>query len=55
VGVDDDWKEHAERDHDHLRCLADPQPQDDERQERDLRNGIGGGDERISDRPQGAR
>ena len=36
VGVDRHREEHAERDHRHLGRLADPEPEDQQRQQRDL-------------------
>ena len=55
VGVDRHREEDAEGDHRHLGRLADPEPQDQERQQRDLRDGKGRGDQRRAHAPRRAR
>ena len=55
VGVDRHREEHAERDHRDLGRLADAQPEDQQRQQRDLRDRKRGGDERRAHRLGHAR
>ena len=48
IGIDGHGKEHAEGDDGHLGGLAEPEPQDEQREQGDLRNGKRGRDERRS-------
>ena len=50
IGVDRHREEDAERHHRHLGGLADAEPEDEQRQQRDLGDGERGRDERLDDR-----